>query len=83
MRSLSSLVLRQEVFGIDHADVELIAEFVLKRPPDDLERSAFVMVLQVLDVLEQKSRRAVRVDDPRDVKEQRALRLVLKAMLPA
>jgi hypothetical protein len=52
-------VLGQEVFGIDDAGVELIAEFVFQCPADHFEGPALVVAFQVLDVLKQEGRRSV------------------------
>ena len=74
-------LLRHKCLRIDDLPVDLIPEFD-KRAVDNLERPALVVIDQILDVLQQKGAGPVMLDNLRNIEEQRALRLVKKAMRP-
>ena len=73
-------MLRHKVLRIDHPSIDRIAKF-LERTHDHFKSLAFVVTLQVLDVLEQKRFGSMMFQHSDHIEEQRALRLTRKAML--
>ena len=76
-------VLRNPWFCVEDPDVDAVAEFFLQRRTNDTKRVAFVMTPQVLDVLKEKRRRPMLLDNSSNVEEQRSLCLASEAMWSA
>lgn len=76
-------VLRYHAPCIDYFPIDLIAEGVRQRVMDDLKRAPLVVPDEVLDILQNKRRRLVVIEDVRDGEEKVSLLLVLKTVLAA
>jgi len=73
-------MLRHKVAGINDPGFQRIAQLILQLPLDHIESAAFVVALQVLDVLKKERCRTVVFQDAQHIKEERALCLVGKSV---